>query len=157
MQQPQHQHRNRSFSKQIKFYPSHVLPVSTVWKSILYFSPFSSLIWLINTTEERNEKKCDFNCCIMLYSAKSWNLKAETKTWITSGYGFAWPEQWICPPVLLENSILYAGSWTKIGPCKSNDVESACVCSSQAYMSTIRLIYKWMNNREVEREWEGDT
>lgn len=55
-----------------------------------------------------------------------WQIKIKLY-WVTSGYGDAWPEQWTSPPVLLENSILYAGSWTKIGPWRSSDVVSACV------------------------------
>lgn len=97
----------------------------------------------------------------------NWKQGKKIKIWITSGYGFAWPEQWMCPPVLLENSILYGGSWTKIGPCKSNDAISVLfhvcriffvcptivlkpICSICIYVGEkergriFRLIAKWM-------------
>lgn len=39
---------------------------------------------------------------------------------LTSGCGLPWPEHSMCPPVLLENSILCGGSCENTGPCRSN-------------------------------------
>lgn len=67
------------------------------------------------------------NCVIIDDIWSNWIKMEEIykiEEWLTSGNGFACPEQWMCPPVLLENSTLYGGSWTKIGPCKSNDATS---------------------------------